>query len=186
MRLFFGLELEPSVKLTIDKWREINLPPLEGTVPVANFHITLAFLGAVPVQQHETLLELAQQVSHPAFSITLDQMGYWPKPKTLWIGPSHIPPALRDLASSLSAKASRLGLPKDSRPYVPHISLYRKQASNPPVCLMQPDISIDFEHFCLFESRSGRSGVQYQVLERWPLNTGLSVREKLARGRLDH
>ncbi|WP_197414313.1 RNA 2',3'-cyclic phosphodiesterase [Lacimicrobium alkaliphilum] len=185
MRLFFGLELTPSVKLSIEKWREINLPPLAGPVPAANFHITLAFLGTVPVHQQEALLAQADRLTNQAFNLTIDQMGYWPRPRTLWIGPSVVPVALNNLAGNLSAIAGRLGLPGENRDYVPHISLYRKQASNPPVCLMQPDISASFEQFCLFESRPGRQGVQYHVLARWPLDSGLSIREKLARGKLD-
>lgn len=185
MRLFFGLELTPSAKLNIEKWREINMPPLDGPVPAANFHITLAFLGNVPLAHQERLFEQADQITAPAFSLKIDQMGYWPKPRTLWIGPSVVPPALKNLADNLSAIAARLGLSKESRDYVPHISLYRKQAGNPPVCLMQPDINVTFEQFCLFESCPGRQGVQYHVLARWPLDSGLSVREKLARGKLD-
>ncbi|WP_088330464.1 RNA 2',3'-cyclic phosphodiesterase [Lacimicrobium sp. SS2-24] len=183
MRLFFGLELSPTEKLAVEKWRDINLPPLHGPVPAANFHITLAFLGQVSLQQQERLFDGADSLACETFDLTVDQMGYWPKPKTLWIGASATPPALTQLARSLRGLAGNLGLPVENRPYVPHISLYRKQPTNPPVCLTPPHFPLAFTHFSLFESVSGRGGVHYPVLARWPLRGPGNVRDNLAQGR---
>lgn len=47
MRLFFGLGLSGRDAMAIAQWRTSMLPPLAKPVPVANLHLTLAFLGEV-------------------------------------------------------------------------------------------------------------------------------------------
>lgn len=184
MRCFFGLELEPNDKLAIDRWRSVSLPPLDNPVSADNLHITLAFLGQVEVARIEALAEAASKVRASEFSLLVDQLGYWPKPKTLWIGPTLVSPALEDLAGKLGQLASRFGLPRDSRPYIPHISLFRKQSDNPPAALMPPAFELEFRRFCLFESLSTKTGVRYRVLECWPLVSEMSIRDRLRKGRI--
>ena len=47
MRVFFALELDPHTALRISNWRERQLTSIGKPVPVANFHLTLAFLGSL-------------------------------------------------------------------------------------------------------------------------------------------
>ena len=185
MRMFFGLDLAGADKLAIDTWRNKMLPPLAQPVSTANLHITLAFLGEVPSSHYESVFTAARQVCGQAFDLQINQTGYWSKPKVYWIGPTSIPDELLDLARQLRSQLAYQGLSTDPRPYQPHISLFRKLRENPPAPLCEPDMQLSFKSFCLFESHSSSSGVNYRVLEQWPLAVAGSVRERLARGELD-
>ncbi|NND67836.1 MAG: RNA 2',3'-cyclic phosphodiesterase, partial [Halioglobus sp.] len=55
MRLFFALEAEPETALAIANWRDASLLTDGRPVPAANFHITLAFVGATPHAKSERL-----------------------------------------------------------------------------------------------------------------------------------
>ena len=156
MRLFFALELPAATAVAIDSWRQRHLPLAARPIPPANYHLTLAFLGEVPQRDLEALCGAvdSQQAAHalPAFKLTLDEVGYWPRPGILWLGPSHWPGALDRLATSLAPLARR---GRERRRYQPHLSLYRRCQQAPPAPSRPPGFSIGFEHFSLLGSRQG-------------------------------
>ncbi|MDF2178542.1 RNA 2',3'-cyclic phosphodiesterase [Aliiglaciecola sp. CAU 1673] len=185
MRVFFGLDLNGREKLAIEQWSSRNLPTYSSAIPPANFHITLAFLGEVNNNQLISLYEAAGELHGNSFLLHIDQLGYWSKPRVLWIGPSQVPESLKELVSALANAGARLGIRKDNRPYMPHISLVRKVALNPPNALIAPDFELTFNRFHLFESKSTNKGVVYHPLHSWPLRSQSSVREQLRGGALD-
>ena len=55
-------------------------------IPQENLHITLAFLGSVDVEHQACLERVASTIQTPAFTLTLDQAGFWPRKGILWAG----------------------------------------------------------------------------------------------------
>jgi 2'-5' RNA ligase len=170
MRLFFALELPPATAVAIDSWRQRHLPLAARPIPPANYHLTLAFLGELPPRDLESLCAAVdtQQAARtpPAFALTLDEVGYWPRPGILWLGPSQWPEALDRLAAGLAPLARR---GRERRRYRPHLSLYRRCAEPPPAPSQPPDFELGFEHFSLFESRQGARGMHYSAIASWSL-----------------
>lgn len=174
MRLFFGLDLAPQDKIRIAEWRQKMPPSINGEVPPANFHVTLAFLGQVTQAQLEPLSTGASKLDVKSFSLRFEHIGYFSKPKALWLGCDAIPEPLQELQRALSKIASAQQLNVEKRNYTPHITLFRKCAENPPAPLLSPDFELKFETFSLFSSENIGSGVFYRPLHSWSLAPSFS------------
>lgn len=174
MRYFLGFDLTAKNKLAIDAWRSKSLPAFASSVPVQNFHITALFLGQVQPNQLDRLTHELDLLQHPSFNFQLNQMGYWSKPKILWLGCTLVPqPAIR-LYETLLDLANKSGLNIPTKDYNPHVTLVRKVSSNPPSALINPDFETKVRQLYLFESVSGKSGVQYPIRQSWELQSTIN------------
>jgi RNA 2',3'-cyclic 3'-phosphodiesterase len=173
MRLFFGLQLDATTALQVADWCDRQLACAGQPVPPANFHITLAFIGPLPEPAIERLC-LAVDEWLPRGTVTgatllLDRTGYWPKPGIYWLGPTTWPEHLARLAQKLNSLASAVGAKRDRNSFQPHITLYRRCDTAPPAPTLSPSIDMAYRHCALFESRQGKQGVSYHVLQDWDL-----------------
>ena len=129
MRLFFALEPGGQTAIDIADWRDRQLPAAGRPVPVANLHITLAFLGEISSHRLERLCNAVDQYlqckSLPGGELTLDQVGYWSKPRILWLGPSQWPESLNQLAAGLGQLGGVEGGKRKRGAFQPHITLFR-------------------------------------------------------------
>jgi RNA 2',3'-cyclic 3'-phosphodiesterase len=174
MRVFFGLELDAATVLRVADWRDRQLACSGRSVPPANFHITLAFVGPL---RDAAIARLCQAVDewrsrstlHGA-TLHLDSTGYWPKPGIYWLGPTAWPEQLAGLAQKLKILATAAGSKLDRNPFHPHITLFRHCSSAPPAPTQAPAFDLTYQHFALFESRQGKHGVSYHILRDWDLS----------------
>lgn len=169
MRLFFGLKPDPNKCLAIEGWREHTLPPLRRPVPTHNLHLTLVFLGEVRERQLEPLLEEVDRIHSPPIHLEFDELGYFPKPQVLWIGPGVVPSPLTDLVKALNSICRRQGLQIEKRKFKAHLTIARRCEIAPPASALPPDFKLDFDSFALFESTNTRNGVLYRSIAEWPL-----------------
>ena len=171
MRLFFALEPEPRDALAIADWRDRQLNCAGRPVPVANFHITLAFLGEIRDPALPQLVDGVDrrfdEASGARHALRLTEVGYWPKPGILWLGPGSWPDSLALLARELRELAVTLGAKRERRRFQPHVTLYRRVAEAPPAPAAPPDIAFTCDGFHLMESRQGKTGVSYHSLCQW-------------------
>jgi 2'-5' RNA ligase len=174
MRIFFGIELDAATALQIGDWRDRQFAAGARSVPVANFHITLAFAGELP---DPAIAELCDAISHslqerPGVGgvLQLDQTGYWPKPGLYWLGPSAWPASLEELAGRLRRLVAATGAHRERKRFQPHITLFRRCRQAPPMPAEPPNFSLSYQSIALFESRPQRDGVSYHVLGDWPLS----------------
>ncbi len=165
MITFFALQSAASVRRQIADWRDASLPPLKHPVAAADLHITLAYLGETQSWQLDALLSEAAQIGFQPLQIGLDHLGYWPKPRVVWLGASKVPPGLLQLERRLRNLAGPLGLPTEERPHQPHLTLARKLSYPPPAPTQTPNFLPDFDSFVLMQSLRGQNGVRYQVIE---------------------
>ena len=173
MRVFFALEPDTATAIRVATWRDRQLSGTGTPVPLANFHITLTFVGAVNDQALERLcLSVDEWTSRAALTgatLTFDHTGFWPKPGIYWLGAQNWPEQLTRLAQKLANLAGAVGAKRDRKPFQPHITLYRNCLEAPPAPARPPLIKLDYRHFSLFESRAGKSGVSYHPLQDWEL-----------------
>ncbi|MER2491570.1 RNA 2',3'-cyclic phosphodiesterase [Catenovulum sediminis] len=170
MRYFLAIEPDSRCKLAIETWRDKSLPAFNSPVPVCNFHITLAFYGRITEAQLEQICQfMDQQTEVKTFDLRLDMQGYWSKPKAFWIGCKTVPDELLSLAK-IGRKAARVAnIPLQNQTYIPHLTLARKCAVEPPCALIEPDFEVKIKEFSLYESVSTESGVRYFKRFSWPL-----------------
>ena len=171
MRYFIGIDLPANIKLSIDDWRLKSWRQSKqlGEVPAANFHITLAFLGHLDPGQYEGLIDRLSSLRNDTFKVQLDQFNVWEKPPIAWLGISNIPKALTALNEQVSSQARMEGVQLQEREYVPHVTLARKCKGLVSTPILPPSFEIKVENFCLFESVSTHSGVQYPIRQEWSL-----------------
>ncbi|HEY7775464.1 MAG TPA: RNA 2',3'-cyclic phosphodiesterase [Kineobactrum sp.] len=173
MRVFFGIELDQETALAIDAWRERQFGEPGRAVPVANFHITLAFIGDIPEAALGTPCEAVDErlARRPltGSQLLLNQTGYWPKAMIYWLGAETWPTALGALSSSLRSSTGRLNKKRDRTVFVPHVTLFRRCPEAPPAPLQPPSFALAYQRFSLFESRERREGVSYHPLQDWVL-----------------
>jgi 2'-5' RNA ligase len=174
VRLFFALQPDQQTAMRIASWRDRQFSQPGRPVPPANLHVTLAFIGEVQPRSLEALCSDVDQWCEKAMpgggSFQLDQTGYWHRPGIYWLGPSHWPDSLQDLAEGLRTIAVRSGGKRERKRFQPHVTLFRGCEIAPPAPSALPRLPFEYSDFCLYESIQGRRGVTYQALAHWALS----------------
>ncbi|TLU64262.1 RNA 2',3'-cyclic phosphodiesterase [Thalassotalea litorea] len=184
-RIFFAVSFDERQKQQLDNWRDQNLPTLVKPVPYLNFHMTLRYIGQCQLESIDKLMTLANTITTPSMSLTINRLGHFKKPKVLYLGLSDIPEALQLLAAKINALTDQVMMNKvlsnhavnnensgsqahTEYKFTPHITLARKVTR--PVYLQQPfAIPMIVKRFALFESVSTPAGVVYTELKCWRL-----------------
>lgn len=167
-RVFFAL-LPDSDTVAAIEHHAAQYSPLSGRkVPPANYHITLLFLGNVEQRVLDALRMDCRGLHAPAVEMAISEAGWWKKAGILWLGPKQAPIELLGLVDQLNNLAGQRRLPRENRPYVPHITLMRKVSEAPLHPLIQP-FTWRADSFSLMESILHPEGVEYRELESWPL-----------------
>ncbi len=171
MRVFFGLGLSAAEAIALADWRERCVHCDGRAVPMANFHLTLAFLGELQPRRLDGLLSSADAVVSAELAtqrqLFIDQVGYWSRPGIYWAGPSSWPDELTRLAGALRSLTQKFGARRERSAFQPHITLFRRCETAPPAPSAPPAIDITAGSVSLFESRQGREGVSYHPLAEW-------------------
>ncbi len=133
MRCFVALMPPPDTVAQIKRCMDEFSPALPSARRVAtdDLHLTLAFLGAVQPENAQAIAAaLARlEANHfPSCLWTLERLGAFPKPQVLWLGGNHSP-ALQHYFDVVRAMLIRLEINFDARPFVPHVTIFRKVRS---------------------------------------------------------
>jgi 2'-5' RNA ligase len=166
-RLFFALDCPPALRKAIAEWRSDLRLRTGKPVPADNFHLTLLFLGAVPIAQIAQVCEAAANVrtSGEVLKISLDRLQVWHRAGVLSLAPEQAPPGLLRLVYALEQAMLPFGFEEVTREYRPHLTLAREFRAPEPEAATPPEFFLRAERFVLFESHKGR----YRALAQWPL-----------------
>ena len=185
-RIFIAINLPADVKKKIFDFQN-NWPELPARwIKKENLHITLAFLDNL---SDENLIEVFQQTqravsNHEIFSLNLNRICYGPPkkipPKMVWLEgekSEELGSLQKDLENNLFSPAFKDNLIKESRPYVPHITLARinqwsfRKIDPEERPQINEEINIGFEVVSVevMESELKRGGPEYTILESYEL-----------------
>ena len=172
-RLFIALDISDNDQKAIAVWRTAHLNFTFKEIPAQNFHITLAFIGSIDKTTQTNLQTLIstsiKKFAHSGtIELNLDHCGHFKKPKVYYIANSKIPSRLQTLATELKEHILSLGIYQDDRPYLPHISIFRK-ATYQPQQIEYPSIKIKITSVSLVQSSSTDHGVSYTPIRTWQL-----------------
>lgn len=137
-------------------------------VPAENLHLTLAFVGAWPRSDLASVIAAGAVAHAPPFRLTLDTLGSFRRAGIAWVGPSHPPPQLVTLATSLGDALQANEVTYDARVFRPHVTLARRLRAPGPNGTIEP-LTWDVDAFSLMESCATGQGVRYVALATWPL-----------------
>ena len=159
MRLFVAIYPPPEIQKAV--WRVGDKVRGEWKrEPEEKLHITLKFLGEVPENKLEELDRLLKGIKHPQFSVEVKGVGVfpsWSNPRVLWVG-AHSE-GLFSLQSLVEERVFQLGIPREWRGFVPHITLGRTKSR------------IDISEFRRLE---GKYFGTFQVREFWLVRSTLT------------
>ena len=166
-RLFFALQpgAETLKRITLVQREAAGVGG--RATPAGRIHATLLFLGQ---QSRETLIrlrEIAPNLDFPVCSLALDRVGYFPRARVAWLGPSSVPPELETFQARLSHAVDSAGIRFDQRRWRLHLTLYR-DLRTPPGRLDFEPVEWRPEGFQLLESIQDRSGLRYHGQGHWP------------------
>lgn len=163
LALWPSLATRAAIALHVKTWQ---WPPDAVLYAEADWHLTLHFLGTMaPAQVAELQAALHHMPAQPQplnFLLPTGHAQCWPHGLAV-LCPDELPPALLQLHSDLGQVLQSLGLPTDTRPFRPHITLARRaQGAVPPVqpCALNWLVS----GFALVES-TGDAQARYRVLQ---------------------
>jgi len=190
-RLFIATELPESVIDTLAQVQhdlKANIPSnIVRWVKPENTHLTLKFLGDVPVEQRSALeFALADSVEGIGqFELSTDQLGCFPnlkQPRVIWIGIIGEIDALNALQQTVEATTEPLGFAAEKRPFRPHLTLGRIRRGVPSHVLQrisaavrnQPQVAATrwtVQDISLYRSELHPAGAVYTTLKRASLRS---------------
>ncbi len=165
-RLFFALWPPPLVRAQLQQASRVVVGKKGRAVAGANLHLTLVFLGSVDQAGRQCMEQAADTVRGDRFTLEFSQVGYWSRPRILWLGPKETPPQLEALVTDLVRVLKSCGHDPDARRYQAHLTLARK-ASRPAEVASIEAIRWNVDRFCLVESITAQAGPIYRVLKYW-------------------
>ena len=166
-RVFFALWPDAELRAALAALAR-SMPANGRPVPVAHFHLTLAFPGTVDRAKVEDMAAGADALRLPKLRLLLDRLGWFPRPRVAWIGPSQKMPELEALAADLRDLCEASGVRMEERPFRPHVTL-RRFVTRFESIEVEP---LDWQpaEMALIESGQHGHPGPYQVLRSWPLS----------------
>ncbi len=180
MRLFTALDLPPEVLAALAGAVE-PLRPL-GKLrwsAVENLHITTKFIGELPEERlDEARTALNWLAARGPIPVRVAGLGWFPKtgnPRVLWAG-IWGGEALKELARETNEALARIGVPGETKPYAPHLTLARVGRATVNDALREEVDNgsgaefgeFEAARFWLYESRLAPGGSVYTKLSAFP------------------
>ena len=177
IRLFIAIDIPEAIRIELEGLgRSI---PNARPVPIDQLHLTLKFIGEVEENRILDIDDVLKEIIQPEFSIRLKGVGTFPprgNPRVLWAG---VDPVDRTIAlrNSIERTLAAIGIPRDKRKFVPHLTLARLK--NCPISFLQQVLAgnaflqtpeFQVEHFHLYSSWLTKKGALHTLQSSYPLN----------------
>jgi RNA 2',3'-cyclic 3'-phosphodiesterase len=167
-RLFFALWPSDATRQKIIEFDELLIDPRLKKVSTKNLHVTLVFLGLINEKQEQQIIEAANNISASSINMQFDQLTFWQQKRgILSLTSASQPEYLLTLVKQLQNRVIEKGIEIEQRPYTAHITLARN-LKQPPEIKVEA-IPWHSDKFVLVHSVSTKHGVDYQIINSWPL-----------------
>lgn len=178
VRLFFAVWPDPETRQRIAAAASaVEYGAGARLVPPENYHLTLAFVGEVPLPYLAVLQQIGRDLRvpgfAPGFALKFDAYEYWPKPGVVVAVAPEIPTALAQIWQRLHADLAARGLALNPNHLRPHTTLARK-VSQPPVWTAMSEFAWTVREFSLVRSDTAGIRAAYTVVDTWPVLDELS------------
>jgi RNA 2',3'-cyclic 3'-phosphodiesterase len=188
MRLFIGVGVDQRVRREAERVGTEMRARLGGVratwVRSENLHLTVRFIGQVPDDRVDTLLEaVARPLDTGAFDMQFSGCGRFPAhgaPRVIWIGLLGGLPELAALHEEFNRRLEPLGYPPEARPFSVHLTIARIKDAPAGIgrfvdsALSASDVEPlvqRVDRVTIFESRPSPKGPTYAAVREVPLRT---------------
>ena len=179
MRIFIALDIPVEIRARLSEYMERAraLTTEARWARVEGLHVTLKFIGHVDDAVVEKIKAALASIRAAPFEVKFTNVGFFPNPnaaRVFWAGVDggdHLP----RLASSIDAAMEKLGFPRETKPYHPHLTLARTSSrplreSKPLLADPPPQFgTMTAREFFLYQSQPQKGGSKYTKLERFGL-----------------
>ena len=176
-RLFTGLELPESVArdIALARGGVVGARWLEP----ADYHITLRFVGDVDGRTAHDIAETLDGIRRQSVEVKFDGLSWFggDKPRSI-VALVKAGPSLIGLQAEQERRLRRIGVPPETRKFLPHVTLARLKGVGPAAVAdylaSRGALAVEAfvaERFVLFSSREGSGGGPYIVEAAYPLAT---------------
>ena len=131
IRSFIAFDLENEVVLTklaaVQKLLVETGADLKMVAP-QNIHITIRFLGDINPAMVDKIYEAMKKVQFTPFTVQLHGLGVFPSlnyPRVVWVGMTQGADQLKSVFEQLEPQIQKLGFPKDTYGFSPHLTIAR-------------------------------------------------------------
>ena len=146
-------------------------------------HLTLKFLGDVAEDDLDTVKRALQPIRerHDPFVVSISAFGAFPsdrKARILWAGVEEGSEHLRTVAEDVEDLLDPAGFERETRPYVPHLTLGRARTRRPELDASEtspPALRFTVSAVDLVKSTPGNNGVNYSILATYPFASSQHV-----------
>jgi len=132
MRTFIAIELPSQFTSQIDQLQQALRQTKADVswVKPQNVHITLKFLGEVNEEKIEEVYRATEKsvAGVTNFQVSLKGLGGFPnmkRPRVIWVGLEKGKEVLAQLGPKVEEGFSKIGFPKENRPFTPHLTIGR-------------------------------------------------------------
>lgn len=104
-----------------------------------NIHITMRFLGEIPLSLVDSVSNVLKSVKFSPFNVKISGVGAFPnirRPSVIWTGISDGVSELKDISEQLESGLKKLGFKPEKRAFTPHITIARVKSRRSKNCLM--------------------------------------------------
>ena len=129
MRLFIALDIDEDIRERIFRSVEgvRNFAPDARWIRPESMHVTLKFIGEQPEEALTSIKKSLTELSAAGSEIHFKGYGFFPTAKSarvFWAG-METGPELAAMAGMIDDKMAELRIPKEERPFSPHLTLAR-------------------------------------------------------------
>lgn len=178
-RLFIGVPLADDARREIEARLRRALPDgVPGrAVPVANWHLTLRFLGTTRADQLAAVRDRLRSAELGAgFGVRFGGLGAFSRPRSarvMWVAVTEGVERLRELGRIAEDAARAAGFAPEEKPYTPHLTISRLQPPRnvtgaiervPPL-----DVEMRVGEVIVLRSHLGGGPARYEPVERFAL-----------------
>ncbi len=174
-RLFTGIELPADAA----EWLASMRGGVFGArwIDPEDYHVTLRFIGDVDIRTASEIAEHLDEVRRPPVSIEFEGLDWFggDKPRAI-IARIKPNPALMELQATQERRLRRLGLPPETRNFLPHVTLARLRSTSPLAIADYlsvrgggPAPAFEATRFVLYSARDSVGGGPYFVEAVYPL-----------------
>ena len=134
MRLFIALDTDEAIRQRITRFVEgvTGFAPDARWMKPESLHVTLKFIGEQPEAAVEQIKNALGTIAMEPAEIHFRGYGFFPtakSPRVFWIG-IDAGPQLVTLWTAIDDQTASLGIPKEDRPFSPHLTLARRSGGS--------------------------------------------------------
>lgn len=189
MRTFIAIELPKEIRENLTQLQE-RLKALSldvKWVSQENIHLTLKFIGESDEKKVDRTKEILEEVAreNTCFTATLSSICVFPDvkfPRIIWVGIGQGDEKIKAIVKNLEDKIAKLGIPKEERPFLSHITIGRIKSPKNKDRLIQEienlgqefinsTFSFAVNKITLFKSTLKPQGPIYEILKEASLKT---------------